>query len=230
MDQTEFVKSLSPEQSECLLVFRNDINDHRDQKSQELVVEHARRITEFEALLTQQMEAATKEREALVESHTMEKARLTKLYDELVASTTTEKESLNTQIAELKELKTSQADSITALTAKVAWLLAELPFDPRIIDSKAFIRRLTAEEALDLRASKDQATIEIANTLELFRTNHWPIKLDSPEFTEPIGYLAMTGQLTAERVKEVSRDATRDEAYFATEATPAQAVVEEPND
>ena len=112
------------------------------------------------------------------------------------------------------ELTTANA-TIAALEARVHSLLAELPFNPRIIDATAFYERITKDEFAAMSVSDDETLRTIAKTILAYKTNDWPVVFESPEFQGLIGYLVGTSFLTAERAAELTRDATREEAYDA---------------
>ena len=112
------------------------------------------------------------------------------------------------------ELTTANA-TIAALEARVASLLTELPFNPRIIDASAFYARITKDEFAALSVADDETLRTIAKTILAYKTNDWPVIFESPEFQGLIAYLVGTGFLTAERAEELTADATRAEAYDA---------------
>jgi hypothetical protein len=106
--------------------------------------------------------------------------------------------------------------TIAALETRVASLLAELPFNPRIIDASAFYNRITKDEFAALSVSDDETLRTIAKTILAYKTNDWPVVFESPEFQGLIGYLTGTSFLTAQQALELTRDATREEAYDAS--------------
>ena len=106
--------------------------------------------------------------------------------------------------------------TIAALETRVASLLAELPFNPRIIDASAFYERITKDEFAALSVSDDETLRTIAKTILAYKTNDWPVIFESTEFQGLIGYLTGTSFLTAQRALELTRDATREEAYDAS--------------
>lgn len=116
--------------------------------------------------------------------------------------------------AKESELTTANA-TIAALEARVHSLLAELPFNPRIIDASKFYERITKDEFAAMSVSDDETLRTIAKTILAYKTNDWPVIFESPEFQGLIGYLVGTSFLTAERAAELTRDATREEAYDA---------------
>lgn len=104
---------------------------------------------------------------------------------------------------------------IETLQARIAELEAGMPWDVRVIDSQAFVKRLSSDEMLMLFSSSDATTQKIAETIEAYVSNDWPILFDSSEFQQLIGYLVQSRQITVERASEITRDSTRDESYAA---------------
>jgi len=138
------------------------------------------------------------------------------------ATLESDKASLNSQLAS----KTEQVDALTtdkteltrqlaAANARITALLQEIPFDPRIIDATAFYDRLTKDEVLTLFTSTDATTKQIGETILAYKTNDWPVVFGSTEFQQMLGYLLQSGTLTEIRMAELTRDATRAEAYQA---------------
>jgi len=135
-----------------------------------------------------------------------------------------EKDSLTSQVASLTSEKASLAETIAIqaelrqkLDAKIAYLMTEVNFKTRVISSDAFFDRLTGKELFALGQSKDAMTMQIAAIFSEYQFNKWRVEFDSTDYTNPIGYLISQGVLTEERAKEISRDATRAEAYKAPE-------------
>lgn len=115
-----------------------------------------------------------------------------------------------------KEAALTEANAtIAALESRIAALLVELPFNPRVIDASAFYARITKDEFAALSVSDDETLRTIAKTILAYKTNDWPVVFESPEFQGLIGYLVGTAFLTAERAAELTADATRAEAYDA---------------
>jgi len=115
-----------------------------------------------------------------------------------------------------KEAALSEANAtIATLEARIAALLVELPFNPRVIDASAFYARITKDEFAALSIADDETLRTIAKTILAYKTNDWPVIFESAEFQGLIGYLVGTSFLTAERAAELTRDASRSEAYDA---------------
>jgi uncharacterized coiled-coil protein SlyX len=122
-----------------------------------------------------------------------------------LAARTTERDTLQTQLTEAQSTIASQE-------ARIATLLQEVPFNPRILDITAFLHRLTIEEMLAI-----SAVGPIAEVLRAYKDNDWPVVLDSPEFQGFIAQAVAVGLATEARSAELTRDATRDEAYSPEE-------------
>lgn len=105
--------------------------------------------------------------------------------------------------------------TIAALETRVASLLAELPFNPRIIDASKFYERITKDEFAALSVADDETLRTIAKTILAYKANDWPVVFESTDFQGLIGYLVGTSFLTTERAAQLTADANRDEAYTA---------------
>lgn len=121
--------------------------------------------------------------------------------EQFAAKTIEENEQLKKQLEEANE--------------RIAELLASLPWNPRVMEAKAFVARITASEMLSLASSADPQVQQIVGMLTAWTTNDWPIVLDSPEIQGAIPYLMSVGLVTEARVAELLRDCTKDEAYIA---------------
>lgn len=122
-------------------------------------------------------------------------------------------EQLTAQIATLTSDTATLTQQLAAANARIAALLTEVPFDPRIIEASAFINRTTPEEMLQLFGSTDPNVQQIAAMLLAYKANDWRIELDSTEMQQAVGYLQLSGLVTAERAVALLRDGTRAESY-----------------
>jgi len=104
---------------------------------------------------------------------------------------------------------------VKALTERIAAMTIQLPFDPRIIDATAFVNRIAKDEMLKLFSSVDENVSSIAKMLVEYKANDWPIVLDSPELSGAIQYLQHVKLISEDRAKQLTADATREEAYSA---------------
>lgn len=111
------------------------------------------------------------------------------------------------------------AAELATANARIEALLAEVPFDPRVIEASAFINRTTPEEMLQLFGSQDPNVQAIAQMLLAYKAKDWRIELDSTEMQQAVGYLQLSGLVTAERAAALLRDGTRAEAYIADGST-----------
>jgi len=112
------------------------------------------------------------------------------------------------------QLATANA-TIADLESRIATLLTELPFNPRIIDASKFYERITKDEFAALSVSDDETLRDIAKAILAYKTNDWPVVCESQEMVGMLAYLVGTGFLTEERKAELIKDATRAEAYDA---------------
>ena len=105
---------------------------------------------------------------------------------------------------------------LAAANARIALLIKGLPFNPRIIDATAFYNRLTKDELLVFVSSSDTQVVAIGKVIASYKSNDWPVVFESTEFQQMVGYLLQAGVVTSERIAELTKDASRDEAYQAT--------------
>jgi hypothetical protein len=99
--------------------------------------------------------------------------------------------------------------------ARITELEAALPWNPRVMDAKHFVARITPNEMLSLAGSQDAAVQSILGMLKDWVANDWPVVLDSPEMQQAIGYLGQIEMVTEQRVSELLRDCSQAEAYVA---------------
>lgn len=139
-----------------------------------------------------------------------------------LSTLTTSRDSLQSQLTQANEASAAKdatiaehASTIAALQARVASLLDGLPWNPRIMEASAFLNRITVEEVLKLGTSSDLQVLGILALLNQYKENDWPVVLDSPGLQQAIGYLGAIGMVEPQRVAELLRDCTRDEAHIA---------------
>lgn len=147
------------------------------------------------------------------------KQRVTEL-EQALSTKTTEADSLQSQVATLTEQvstltssNTELTQQLTAANQRIIELTAALPWNPRVMEAKAFVARIRPSEMLSLAASTDPQVQQIVSMLTAWVTNDWPIVLDSPEIQGAVPYLLSVGLVTENRVAELLRDCTRDESY-----------------
>jgi septal ring factor EnvC (AmiA/AmiB activator) len=132
--------------------------------------------------------------------------------------------SLTTQVETLTAAKATAETSVVTLTeqlaaanARIASLLAGMPWNARVMEASAFIARISSQELLLLASSSDPMLQQIIGMLNQWKANDWPIVLDSPEIQQAVGYLAQQGVFAESRIAEVLRDCTQEESYVADE-------------
>ena len=118
---------------------------------------------------------------------------------------------VDAQKAELEEANAT----IATLQAKVADLEQYRPFNPRILKGEAFYNRVSKEDMVTLLASDDATLVTVGKTIEAYRAHHWPVVMDSTDFTNLVGYVLQSGVFDEAEVVAIMRDATREEAYSA---------------
>jgi hypothetical protein len=130
-----------------------------------------------------------------------------------------EKASLQTQVDTLTSGINTQYEIVRGLQGRLERLLNELPFNPREISVGAFKARLFSvletEDVVRLYAAQPDSTLEqIAGTITNW-DQAFPIRLDSEELLQPLGYLVSINLLTVAEVANLRRDCTRAEAFIA---------------
>lgn len=118
-------------------------------------------------------------------------------------------------IAERDELKSQLSESeakAAKLQAEIDRMLAEYPYDCRKLSVNAFTSRMSNTEMLSLFSSEDAGVMQVAAMLKQWDKEGWHIALDSAEFGGAMTVLVAAGVVTAKRVEELARDATRTES------------------
>lgn len=121
------------------------------------------------------------------------------------------------QVEALTETNANLTAQLTAANARMASLLEGLPWNPRVMEASAFISRISSQELLLLATSSDPTLQQIVGMINQWKSNDWPIVLDSPEIQQAVGYLAQQSIFAESRIVEVLRDCTREESYVADE-------------
>jgi hypothetical protein len=103
---------------------------------------------------------------------------------------------------------------LAAANARIAALVEQVQFDPRVIEANAFLNRIASTELAQLFSSTDPNVQAISQMLLAYKANDWRIELDSVEMQQAVGYLELIGMLTVERAAALLRDGTRAEAYI----------------
>lgn len=167
----------------------------------------------FTAFAEQFAAAAVTEREELA----AEKAEL----ESQVTTLTTERDTALLQVATstnektaLTEANATLTEQLAAANARIAALVEQVQFDPRVIEANAFLNRIASTELAQLFSSTDPNVQAISQMLLAYKANDWRIELDSQEMQQAVGYLQLIGMVTAERAAALLRDGTRAEAYI----------------
>lgn len=100
------------------------------------------------------------------------------------------------------------------LQAKIEFLNSIRTYDPNVIRSEAFYQRITGDERfkLGVLALTDDNAKGILTLLDLYLTNEWKVLLDDPQVVGAMKYLGAF-ILSEGRVAEITRPASREEAY-----------------
>jgi len=177
--------------------------DHLYKENQKALADHATALQEVEADLA----TATSQLEAVTQAKTTLEAQ--------VASLTTEKQELRGRLADADQALDAEQQLTAALKAKVIDLEQYRPFNPRILKGEAFYNRVSKEDMVTLLASDNAQLVIVGKTIEAYRAHHWPVVMDSTDFTNLVGYVMQSGVFDEAEVVEIMRDATREEAYSA---------------
>lgn len=119
---------------------------------------------------------------------------------------------IQSQLDAAKEDALKQASE---MRRKIAELESQLPWDKRIIDAKAFLARVPSILLVWLFSSEDATTKQVSAMLTEYVAKDWPILLDSPEMQRAVAHLVLSGSISEEIAKDLTRDASQAEAYRA---------------
>ena len=148
-----------------------------------------------------------------------------------ITTLTSEKQQLNNQNGTLSngladmttkrdelfgETVTLKAD-IRERDDKIAFLQSIRTYDPNQIRSLAFYDRISKDQInkLGLLAIDDPQAAEIHKLLNAYKDNPWPVLLDDPLVVGGIQYLLHIEIITQQEAAQITRPASREEAYIA---------------
>lgn len=166
----------------------------------------------FLAFAEQFAAAAVAERDELVSDKETLETQVTTLTSERDAAIA-QAATLTDEKAALTEANATLTAQLAAANARIAALMEQVQFDPRIIEANAFLNRIASTELAQLFASKNPNVQAISQMLLAYKANDWRIELDSQEMQQAVGYLQLIGMVTPERAAALLRDGTRAEAY-----------------
>lgn len=166
----------------------------------------------FTAFAQQFSAAAVAERDQLQSDKTTLETQVTTLTTERDAALA-QAATLTDEKAALTEANTTLTAQLAAANARIAALVEQVQFDPRVIEANAFLNRIASTELAQLFSSTDSNVQAISQMLLAYKANDWRIKLDSPEMQQAVGYLQLIGMVSADRAAALLRDGTRAEAY-----------------
>jgi hypothetical protein len=100
---------------------------------------------------------------------------------------------------------------------KIAFLQSIRTYDSNQIRSLAFYDRITKDQInkLGLLAIDDPQAAEIHKLLNAYKDNPWPVLLDDPLVVGGIQYLLYIEIITQQEAAQITRPASREEAYIA---------------
>ncbi len=104
---------------------------------------------------------------------------------------------------------------IVEMHSIVADLTQYRPYDPNVIRSQSFFRRLTGDELFQLGvlSSTQETAKNILLLLNQYVTNEWRVVLDDPQVLSAMQYLSAVLPMSEERMRDILRPANRDEAF-----------------
>jgi cell division protein FtsB len=126
------------------------------------------------------------------------------------------------ELAESKTELQSQISSLEAerivLNTRIAFLNSIRTYDPNQIRSLAFYDRISKDQInkLGLLAIDDPQAAEIHKLLNAYKDNPWPVLLDDPLVVGGIQYLLHIEIITQQEAAQITRPASREEAYITT--------------
>jgi len=141
-----------------------------------------------------------------------------------IATLTSQVASLESQLQEVTESKDvlfirKQAvdHDLAEAEVKIAWLESIRTYDPNQIRSLAFYDRISKDQInkLGLLAIDDPQAAEIHKLLNAYKDNPWPVLLDDPLVVGGIQYLLHIEIITQQEAAQITRPASREEAYIA---------------
>jgi septal ring factor EnvC (AmiA/AmiB activator) len=189
----DVISNHAPKRAEVLAAYRVFVEAEKAKRDES--------VTKLESDLsikTSQLEATTQAKTTL---------------EAQVASLTTEKQELRGDIVDLDQALDTEQQLTAALKAKVTDLEQYRPFNPRILKGEAFYNRVSKEDMVTLLASDNAQLVTVGKTIEAYRAHHWPVVMDSTDFTNLVGYVMQSGVFDDDEVTAIMRDATREEAY-----------------
>jgi hypothetical protein len=191
----DVVSNHTPKRADVLAAYRVFVDGEKAKRDEAVV-----KLEADLATATTQLEATTQTKTTL---------------ESQVATLTTEKQTLRAEIADLDQALDAEQQLTATLQAKIADLEQYRPFNPRILKGEAFYNRVSKEDMVTLLTSDDPMLVNVGKTIEAYRAHHWPVVMDSTDFTNLVGYVLQSGVFDEDEVTAIMRDATREEAYSA---------------
>ena len=177
-------------------------------EKQKVITANATIATRDTAITANNSEIAGKA--AIIELLTSEKAELTANAVDLT-------ERLEAGDRAMSTLEQIHARELSELQAKIAFLESIRTYDPNQIKSKSFYDRISKDELFTLGnlALSDQTARGIQMLLQNYLAEEWQVLLNDPQVVGALHYLTAIGALAEGRVAEMTRPASREEAYIA---------------
>jgi multidrug efflux pump subunit AcrA (membrane-fusion protein) len=193
----DVISNHAPRRAEVLAAYRVFVDAEKAKRDEAVV-----KLEADKAKLTTELATATQAKTTL---------------EGQVSTLEAEKQSLRAEIADLDQALDAEQQLTATLQAKVVDLEQYRPFNPRILKGEAFYNRVSKEDMVTLLASDDATLVTVGKTIEAYRAHHWPVVMDSQDFTNLVGYVMQSGVFDGDEVNAIMRDATREEAYRVPE-------------
>jgi len=184
-------------------------------------------LTSEKTSLTTQLEAKTTDLATrtteLSEKTTLANAQATAITN-LENNLDSANDLLTAKTDELAKSKTELQSQISSLEAerivlntRITFLNSIRTYDPNQIRSLAFYDRISKDQInkLGLLAIDDPQAAEIHKLLNAYKDNPWPVLLDDPLVVGGIQYLLHIEIITQQEAAQITRPASREEAYIA---------------
>ena len=168
----------------------------------------------FTAFAEQFAAGAGAERDQLVSDKSTFQNQVTALTgerDTALAQVTT----LSIEKDTLTEANATLTAQLAAANTRIAALVEQVHFNPRVIEANAFLSRISSVELAQLFSSDDPNVQAVSQMLLAYKTNDWWVELDSPTMQGAVAYLQQIDMVTVERASALLRDGTRAEAYLS---------------
>lgn len=174
--------------------------------------------------LKTQADQATKDKQNELDSINQGVATTVKTKDSQIATLTAQLASAQSELVSAGDLRDrvgALQNELAELHAKLVKTIEKIPFDLRKLKVESFLARMSQEELLRLSTDDDPGVQAIIGRLmdKFKRAPDDPeryVNLDSKNMVKSVSYLLANSQITEERAKSITVDATKEEALPPT--------------